>query len=292
MLRAKQTSRQYRRFFWLLGLVLCVGCGSVLIERPPRFIRVSVNYMPNLVKSRHAPLPAARVLVLRPIDQRDPYRIKKGALPTSQDNLAILGIWGINSEEGTVVVNSSRQGAQRWMTAGIKNYPDKPRGIFITASLPRLVQDALASRFQEAGLIVQKVDFASPREPGATNQPAHYAVGCTIEKFSLVSLERHHEMRVDLPTGSHTNHIPIRGPTRADVSLMVTLYRWPSGEVLWKDSVADSVDDPPLGEREFIYATTGEVLSMALSRAVGSILVSQGLQDALLSQQPIDTRSQ
>lgn len=283
MLLAKQTRRQYRLFL-LLGIALCVGCSSLLVERPPRFIRVSVNYMPHLVKSRHAPLPAVRVLVLRPIDNRDPYPVSKGALPASQDNLAILGIWGINSEEGTVIVNSSRQGAQRWMDAGIKNNPDKPRGIFITASLSRTVQDALVSHFQEAGFIVQKADFASPREFGAAHQPAHYAVGCAIEKFSLVSLERHHEMRVDLPTGTHTNYIPVRGPTRADVTLMVTLYRWPSGEVLWKDSVADSVDDPPLGEREFLYATTDEVVSMALSRAVGSISVSQGLQDVFLSQ--------
>jgi len=86
------------------------------------------------------------------------------------------------------------------------------------------------------------------------------------------------------PLHSHTIAVPIRGPTRADVALALTLYRWPSGEVLWEGTVADSVDDPPLGESEFLYATPDEVMSMALSRAVGSVLVNQSLQDVLISQ--------
>jgi hypothetical protein len=174
-------------------------------------------------------------------------------------------------------------GAQRRMKAGVTHNPDVPRGIFTLPNLDRLVQDALESHFHEAGFPVQKVNFAAPGEPGAIIEPAHYAVGCAIEEFSLVSLERTQEIPVYTFLDYHIIHRPIRGPTRANVTLAVTLYHWPSGEVLWQGKVADSVDDPPLGESEFLYASPGEVMSMALSRAVGSILVTQNLQEVLLA---------
>jgi hypothetical protein len=206
-----------------------------------------------------------------------------GALPVSQDNTAILGIWGFNSKEGIVRVNSSRLGAQRRMKAGISQKPDMPRGIFTLMNLQYLVQDALENHFYEAGFPVQKVNFTTPGASEAVSEPTHYAVGCAIEEFSLVSLLRYNEVWVFSPLSPHTVDVPIRGPTRANVALALTLYRWPSGEILWEGKVADSVDDPPPGESEFLYSTPGEVMSMALSRAVGSILVTQSLQDVLLT---------
>jgi hypothetical protein len=279
-----QTTRRWGRV-WVLGLVLCAGCGlgSLTTVRPPRFIQVAVNYLPYLVKGDRPQFPPARVLVLRPVDKRDPYPVKKGALPASEDNTAILGIWGMNSKEGVVVVNSLRLGAQRRMKAGVANNPDIARGIFTLPGLDLAVQDALASHFHEAGFAVQKANFALPSEAAASREPGYYALGCAIEQFSLVSLLRYNEVRVYTPLHFHTIDMPIRGPTRADVALALTLYHWPSGQVLWEGKVADSVDDPPLGESEFLYPTPGEVLSMALSRAVGSVLVNQSLQDVLLS---------
>ena len=272
-----------RRLCCLLVLVFCSGCIS--FAHPPRLLPVSVQYLPHLVKTGRPPLPPARILVLQPLDNRAPYPVWKGSLPATQDNVAILGIWGTNSKEGAVIINSPRLGAQRYMVAGVKQNPDRPRGIYTMTGLPQLVQEALASHFQETGFTAHKMSFSIPQARGATTDPAQYAVGCEIEKFTLVSLERHHEMQIDLPTGSHTTHIPVRGPTRADVSLKVTLYHWPSGDILWENSIAAAVDDPPLKERDFLYATPGEVASMALSRTVGSILVSQELQDAIAGRQ-------
>jgi hypothetical protein len=282
------TARQLKRRWGqagLLGLVLCAGCGlgSLTSARPPRLMQVAVGYLPYLVKGSRPQFPPARVLVLLPVDRRNPYPVKKGgALPASQDNTAILGIWGMNSKEGVVRVNSLRLGAQRRMKAGVPNDPDIARGIFTLTDLPHVVQDALVSHFHEAGFPTQKVSFASPGEPGAASEPAHYAVGCAIEEFSLVSLLRFNEVWIYTPLHAHSIDVPIRGPTRAEVILTLTLYRWPSGEVLWEGKVADSVDDPPLEESEFLYSTPGEVMSMALSRAVGSILVTQSLQDVFL----------
>jgi hypothetical protein len=287
MLRARQNIRLTWQV-WLLGLVLCAGCGarSFFSPSPPRIIPVEVNYLPYLVKGDRPAFPQARVLVLRPIDNRDPYPMRKGdLLPASQDNIAILGIWGLSSQEGAIKVNSSQLGAQRRMKAGISNEPDVARGIFTLPGLPLVVQDAIVTHFHEAGFPAQKASFASPGDPGARNEQAHYAVGCTIEEFSLVSLERHTEVVVENPLNQHILYLPIRGPTRAHVTLALTLYRWPSGEVLWEGTVTDSVDDPPLGEHDFLYATPGEVMSMALSRAVGSLLISQALQEVLLTKQ-------
>jgi hypothetical protein len=254
---------------------------------------VTVSYLPYLMKGDRPQFPPAPVLVLLPVDKRDPYPAHKGALPASQDNTAILGIWGMNSEEGLVHISPSPDrypeishtlGAQRRMKAGITKNPDIPRGIFTLTDLPHMVQDALASYLQEAGLPAQKVHFSSPGEPAADSEAAQYALGCTIEQFSLVSLERSQEVPVFSPPFSyHIIHRPILGPTRAEVTLALTLYRWPAGEILWEGKVADSVDDPPLEEHEFLYPTPGDVLSMAVSRAVGSILVNQELQDALLT---------
>jgi len=283
---AEQTIRQWKRAGWVVGLVLCAACGlaSFPTVHPPRIIPVWVNYLPNLVKGDRPPFPSARMLVLLPVDKRDAYPVKPGgALPASQDNTAILGIWGINSKEGVIRVNSSQLGAQRRMKAGVPQNPDMPRGIFTLTDLERLVQDALEGHFYEAGFPVQKVNFTAPSEPDAVIEPAHYAVGCAIEEFSLVSLLRYNEVWIFSPLHPHPIDVPIRGPTRANVALALTLYRWPSGEVLWEGKVADSVDDPPQGESEFLYGTPGEVMSMALSRAVGSILVTQSLQDVLLT---------
>jgi hypothetical protein len=286
MRTAGQSIRHWTQAMWVVGLVLWSGCGfgSFLTVRPPRIIPIVVNYLPNLVKGTRPPFPSARVLVLLPVDKREAYPVKLGGtLPASQDNTAILGIWGINSKEGVIRVNSSRLGAQRRMKAGIPQNPDMPVGIFTLTNLEQLIQDAIEDHFHEAGLPVQKVNFTVPGEPGAVIEPAHYAVGCAIEEFSLVSLLRYNEVEILSPLHPHTVDVPIRGPTRANIALTLTLYRWPSSEVLWEGKVADSVDDPPQGESEFLYGTPGEVMSMALSRAVGSILVTQSLQDVLLT---------
>lgn len=273
---------------WLLGLVLCSGCAAspLFSLRPPRIIPVEVNYLPYLVKGKRPAFPPTNVLVLRPVDKRAPYPMKKGdVLPASQDHIAILGIWGLNSQEGAIKVNSSQLGAQRRMKAGISKEPDIARAIFTLPGLPNLVQNAIATHLQEAGIPAQAVDFSSPHHPAASTMQAHYAVGCTIEEFSLVSLERHTEVVVENPLSPHLIYVPIRGPTRAEVSLALTFYRWPSGEIVWEGVVSDAVDDPPLGEHDFLYASPGEVLSIALSRAVGSLLIGERLQQVLLTPQ-------
>jgi len=278
--------RNLLRAAGLLMLILWTGCAPGLLTkpRPPRFIQVAVQYLPSLGHGSRPQFPPTPVLVLLPDDQRTPYPVHKGqVLPVLQDNTAILGIWGINAKEGVVRINSDDLGAQRRMKAGISQMPDVPRGIFATKGLSRLVQDAIENHLHEGGFPVRKVDFSFPHEAQANREPAQYAVGCRIERFLLVSLERHYEKLIYTPLHAHTVAIPIRGPTQAEVILTITLYKWPSGEVLWTGKVAHLVDDPPRKESEFLYASPGEVVSVAFSRAVGNILVTESLQEVLLT---------
>jgi hypothetical protein len=145
------------------------------------------------------------------------------------------------------------------------------------------VQNAIENHLREGGFPVRKANFSFPHESDANREPAQYAVGCTIERFSLISLERHYEKLIYTPLHAHTIAIPVRGPTQAEVILTITLYRWPSGEVLWTGKTAHAVDDPPLRESEFRYASPGEVMSIALSHAVGNILITESLQEVLLT---------
>jgi hypothetical protein len=145
------------------------------------------------------------------------------------------------------------------------------------------VQQTLVEHFRKAGLVVEKSRMAVLDTTAQARDVPHYAVHCVIREFSLVSLERHKEVRVHLPFGSHVNYLPIRGPTRAVVSLSITFAHWPSGDVLWEGGVSDWADDPPLGKYEFVHTTPDEVLNVALSRAVSYLLVSQNLRDLLSS---------
>ncbi len=54
---------------------------------------------------------------------------------------------------------------------------------------------------------------------------------------------------------------------------------WSPGEVLWEGRVGDTLADPPPGDRTHLYGTVGEVISVALSRGVGSFLVMREVQD-------------
>ncbi len=95
--------------------------------------------------------------------------------------------------------------------------------------------------------------------------------------FSLFSLRRYQQVRV----GSRRIGLPVRGPTRVAVSLSLSLYRLPSGKVVWQEQVWDVVHDPPRRGAQHRYRTADDVLTLALSRTVGGILSIPKFQAAL-----------
>ena len=243
-----------------------------------------VDFLPFLVKGNRPQFPPDRVLVLAPQDTRKPYPLKTAApLPPTQGNAAVLGIYGQNFEEGPVQVNSLRLGAQRKMRAGIPYPPDVPLGIFLLPDLPRLVQNTLAQHFSQAGFTVAKARSKPAKIAPSTKKRPDYILESEIKKFSLIALERYREVEINAHVSSHRITVPVRGPVRADVTLGLQLSHWPAGPVLWQGEVSNTVNDPPLDDSVFLYGTPGEMMTMAMSRAVGSILVTQSLQDVLLT---------
>ena len=269
--------------FIFLGASCSTKPGALLLLPEPRPILVHVDFLPFLVKGNRPQFPPDRILVLEPQDARKPYPLKTAApLPPTQGNAAVLGIYGQNFQEGPVQVNSLRLGAQRKMQAGIPYPPDVPLGIFLLPDLPRLVQNTLAQHFTEAGFRVERAP-GQPAEIAAANErQPDYVLQSEIKKFSLIALERYREVEVNAHVSSHTITIPVRGPVQADVTLGLQLSRWPEGRVVWQGEVSNTVNDPPLDDSVFLYGTPGEMMTMAMSRAVGSILVTHSLQDVLL----------
>ena len=170
----------------------------------------------------------------------------------------------------------------REMDSGMPHAPDIPRQVFTFRGLTETVQTALTTHLQNAGISAKPAPFSEPQPtPGAT-----YALSCTVEDFSLFSLRRYQQVRRRTIGGSMLRDVPIRGPTRASVSLKLALHHFPSGEVVWQENLWDIIHDPPRGESQHRFAEVDELLTVALSRAVGGVLSSHSLQAVLLPRLP------
>jgi hypothetical protein len=258
-----------------------LACASPrLLYRPLR-----VAYLPHLVKGLPDRLPLRRVLVLFPVDKRPGLAVRKGEVPSVVSGADIVsaqrptpagevlpevfypvvGFRGTNSRGSLFIRNPSHFSP-----------PDRPRLFFYMSDLNETVQEALAAHLREVKMQVTAVPFSHPQDrPPAEEIQADYALGCAIEEFVLLSLFYYVQSRT---SGDFS---PVLGPTWARVNLTLTLYRWPSGEQLWEGRIGESLTDPVPGDDMHLYGTMGEVMSMALSRAVGSFLVTQAVQDVL-----------
>ena len=309
----------FQHFYsWLLLGALFVGgmagCGSGTtltdtwltelsrrVSRPPKVHPVGVGYIPRLTRRQPPLLPPLYVLVLRPLDRRSSLHIhetRQTTIPLPDDPSVLIGFSGLNFEEGQVTIAPAGSvpdlGTLRHMDAGMPHLPDIPKTFFTLARLPETVQYALTLHFREAGIETEMLPFPFPEPLSADNRRATYALGCTIDEFSLFSLRRYQQVRV----GSRRLALPVRGPTRAGVSLSLSLYQLPSGRVVWQERVWDVIHDPPRGGTQHRYRTADDTLTLALSRAVGRILSIPNFQaalrlshpDAALAQKPYGLR--
>ncbi len=271
-----------------LGSLACSAFGM-------RYAPLRITYFPHLVKGQPRHLPARRLIVLLPVDTRPNLSVQDGIVATQANGRDIAAAQlsrrrmppgGITPEAAYPVIGflgTSSRGTIYLRQPDTFVPPDQPQLLFYTTPLQPIVQSALAMHIQEVGLPVRTVPFTSPSRqpkiPHDTIQPeaihADYALGCQIEDFSLRSLL----YRVD--GGMHGNVHTVHGPSWAEVRLGLTLYRWPSGEKVWEGHIAEQLADPEPGEVMPLYGSMGEVLGMALSRAVGSFLITQAVQDIL-----------
>ena len=271
-----------------LGSLACSAFGI-------RYAPLRVTYFPHLVKGQPRDLPARRLIVLLPVDTRPNLSVQDGTLATRASGKDIVAAQlsrrkvpsgAITPEAAYPVIGflgTSSQGNIYLSQPDEFVPPDQPQLLFYTTPLQDIVQSALAMHIQEVGLPVRTVPFTSPSRrhqiPPDTIQPqaiqADYALGCEIEDFTVRRLL----YRVD--GGMHGDVHKVLGPSWAEVRLGLTLYRWPSGQKVWEGHIGEQLLDPGPGEVMPMYGSMGEVLGMALSRAVGSFLITQAVQDIL-----------
>jgi hypothetical protein len=243
VLRRKERSR--RGAFVLLALAIA-GCSALGFggnsgqPSAPTSVE-TVEYYPFQVKGYQNSYPHRSAIVLLPIDSRD----LTGPNAAAQEGQPAIGI----------VTDQSENVIQR----------------LYSQPLPPIVQGAIARSAEEAG-------FHSSEENQSiyiadAKRSADYVLATQITKCWV---KKHRG-----PNG-------LFGPTWAtvaEVSLQVTVYKPPFKVPFWQGSNNQSYFDPPIGsfglgpdDEAGIYDDPGQVLSVAMTRAVAGIFQRDDLR--------------
>jgi hypothetical protein len=278
---------------WFFCLLITCVIGCSLACAPPRlsYRPLTITYLPGLVKGIPEHFPLHRILVLLPVDKRRGLAVHDGEIPPlvsgadiargrrpgqimrsetllPQKFYPVIGFHGTSSHGSHFIRPPSRF-----------TPPDVPHLFYYLGNLEETVQKALAAHLSEVNLQVATVPFSHLQDrPRALEITADYALACTIEEFSSLSLLYYAQ-------SWRSDFVAVLGPTWVEVDLVLTLYRWPSGQHLWEGRVRERLIDPEPGGDIHIYGSMGETMSVALSRAVGNLLVTPSVQD-ILSRSP------
>lgn len=234
--------------------VILAGCATTVQQQiakmPPTSVQ-ELSYYPFQVKGYQNSYPHKSILVLMPVDARD----FKDAVGQSHKPLAGNPATG-------VILGPNGAAVQR-----IYSQP-----------LPPLVQEAIVKSAEEAGLAARPSHAtldAALKEVGEDYILTSKITGCWAKKH----------------TGTYPGSGGSQSPvwfTTADVSLDVTIYKPPFDVPFWQGVSSDTYNDPPAdngsgrGDEIPIYATPGQVLSVALTRAVAGIFKREALHSLML----------
>lgn len=253
-------------------------------SRRVRAHEVQVSYVPGLMASRQLQLPPLYMLVLRPSDRRSTPRVRSDRIHdvNSLGELgAIIGFSGWNFEEGylTIAPNDTTRdlGQLREMDAGMPYLPDIPKTLFHVDRLLEKIQYALTLHLRGVGIETEMLPFSLPEPLTMDAGRPGYALGCVIDDFSLYSLQRYKQIRL----GTRRISLPIRGPTRASISFSFSLYELPTGKVAWHEQVWTVVHDPARGRAVHSYGTADDLMTVALSQAIGQVIYNAQFQSVL-----------
>lgn len=245
---------------------------------------VQVSYIPGLMASKQLHLPPLYVLVLRPSDRRSGPSVHSRHIEDIKilgESGAVIGFSGWNFKEGylTIAPNDTMRdlGQLREMDAGMPYLPDVPRTLFHIDRLPEKIQYALTLHLRAAGIETEMLPFSLPEPLTMDAGRPGYALGCVIDDFSLYSLQRYKQIRL----GSRRINLPVRGPTRASISFSFSLYELPTGKVAWQDQVWTVLHDPDRGRAAHSYRTADDLMTVALSQAIGQVIYNAQFQSVL-----------
>ncbi len=242
MLRRRR--RWWGGVFGLLALTIA-GCSLIGLggsSQPSATTSVeSVEYYPYQVKGYQNSYPHRTIVVLLPTDSRD----LNGPNAAALEGQPAIGI----------VTDQSENVIQR----------------LYSQPLGPIVQGAIARSAEEAGFHSSAISQSA--YPGDTKLNADYVLAALITKC-WVKKHRGPDAHFG-PTWS----------TVADFTLQVTVYKPPFKVPFWQGSSAQSYFDPPIGsfglgpdDEAGIYDDPGQVLSVAMTRAVAGIFQREDLR--------------
>lgn len=232
-------------------LAVLAGCATINPYAPGANAPTSIQkleYYPFQVKGYQNSYPRRSVLVLMPTMQADAPGVPADQALSLNGDPAIGQVFGENS-----------QLMQRL-------YSDP---------IPPIIQAAIARSAEEAGMTaVTSKDTAY--QPGV-RMPQDYVIGCKIVRCWV---------RKSRTAGGQYGPI---WQTVADFGLDVTIYKPPFSVAFWHGNSNETYYDPPVGSLSLgpedeagIYDEPGEVLSVALTRAVAGIFEKPDLRNLVL----------
>jgi len=235
------------------------GCSTVgLGSQAPPVASTSVEkleYYQYQVKGYQNSFPHRSILVLMPADSRD---FSQAGTP---DHAPLDG----NPAVG-ISLGQSGQVVQR----------------LYSSPLPAIIQKAIGVSAEEAGMtsMLNPDSAYTPGKPATTD----YVLVSTITRGWVIKRRG--------PDGEY-------GPvwaTSADFALAITVYKAPFSVPFWQGTSSSLYNDPPIGsfglgpeDEAGVYDDPGEVLSVALTRAVAGIFQHEDLR-TLVSQDEIHHR--
>lgn len=227
-----------------------------IANEPPTSVE-TLSYYPFQVKGYQNSYPRRRILVLMPADARD-FKEAVGQSHEPDNGNPATGV--MLGPDGSVV--------QR----------------IYSPPLGPILQSAIVRAADEAGMVAT-----------ASNDTLEAALKETNEDYVLAS--KITRCWVNKHTGADTSGPPSAGAvwfTTADAALDVTIYKPPFDVAFWQGESAATYNDPPadngtgMGDDVAIYDRPGQVLSVALTRAVAGIFKREALH-ALVEQDTIRT---
>jgi hypothetical protein len=235
----------------VIVLAVLAGCATVnptgTSSNAPTSIQ-KLEYYPFQVKGYQNSYPRRSVLVLMPTVQADVSGVPADQAQPFNGDPAIGQVFGENS-----------QLVQRL-------YSDP---------LAPLIQGAIARAAQEAGMTA--VTSNDTAYQSGVKMPQDYVIGCKIVRCWV---------RKSRAGGGQYGPI---WQTVADFGLDVTIYKPPFSVAFWHGNSNETYYDPPVGSLSLgpedeagIYDEPGEVLSVALTRAVAGIFEKPDLRNLVL----------
>jgi hypothetical protein len=235
------------------------GCAALGLGSPPAPVAATsvqkLEYYQFQVKGYQNSFPHRTILILMPVDDRD---FSQADTP---DHAPLDGKPAIG-----ISLGQSGEIVQR----------------LYSEPLPPIVQKAIGTSAEEAGMtaIVGTEAAYTPGKPTTTD----YVMVSTITRGWVIKRR-----------GPDGEYGPVWG-TSANFALAVTIYKAPFSVPFWQGTTSSVYNDPPVGsfglgpeDEAGVYDQPGEVLSVALTRAVAGIFQRDDLR-TLVSQDEIRPR--